>query len=178
MKKKIIWLTGLSGSGKTTIAKFISKKIKLKNFRILIIDGDKYRSKKKYKNNFSKKKIYENNLSIIEHIDKIYKNYDFIIVSVISPLKKTRALAKKKFGNNYYEVFVNCTISELIKRDTKKLYANAKIGKIKNLIGYNSKIKYEKSYYKKITVHTHRETLEESSYKILKKINLNNEYEI
>lgn len=170
MKEKIIWLTGLSGSGKTTIANFISNKIKLKKFKTIIIDGDKYRSKKKYKNNFSKKKIYENNISIIKYIYKIYKNYDYVIVSVISPLKKTRTFAKKNFGNNYYEIFVNCSIKELIRRDTKKLYANAKIGKVKNLIGYNSKISYEKSDYRKITVHTHRETLNESSNKILKKI--------
>ncbi len=170
MKKKIIWLTGLSGSGKTTIAKFISKKLKSMKFKILNIDGDKYRSNKKYKNNFSKKKIYENNISIIKYVHEIYKDYDYVIVSVISPLKKTRAYAKKKFGTNYYEIFVNCTIKELFKRDTKKLYAKAKIGKIINLIGYNSNIKYEKSNYKKITVHTHCETLKSSSNKILKRI--------
>ena len=89
---------------------------------------------------------------------------------MISPLKKTRLIAKKKFKEKYFEVFVNCSIKELVKRDTKNLYARAKSGKLKNLIGFNSKIIYEKSDYKKIIVNTHREKLNESLKKILKKI--------
>ena len=92
-------------------------------------------------------------------------------MSVISPLKKTRLLAKKTFGKSYFEVFVNCTIKELFKRDTKQLYMKAKKNIIKNLIGYNSKIIYEKTNYKKIKVNTHLETIHESTRKILNKIN-------
>ena len=107
---------------------------------------------------------------IIKYIDKIKNIYDFIIVSVISPLKKTRNIAKKLFGKNYFEVFTKCNLKTLINRDTKKLYEKAKKNIIKNLIGFNSKIKYERTNYKKIVVNTANETIKESSKKILKKI--------
>lgn len=104
-------------------------------------------------------------------MNKKKHKYDYLLVSVISPLKKTRILAHKKFGSNYFEVHTNCNLRELIKRDTKKLYLKAKLKQIDNLIGYNSNIKYEKSKYKKITVNTAKETINESGKKILKKIN-------
>jgi len=169
MKSKIIWLTGLSGSGKTTLSNHVSKKLKYQKFKVKKIDGDLFRKKNKT-DKFNKSSIIKNNLSIINYVDKIKEKYHFIIISVISPLKKTRQKAKKIFGSNYYEVYVNCSIRELIIRDTKNLYKMAKIGKIKNLIGYNSKINYEKTSYKKITVHTHLETLKQSSKKIIDRI--------
>lgn len=169
MKSKIIWLTGLSGSGKTTLSNYISKKLKNKKFKVKKIDGDLFRKKNKT-TEFNKSSITKNNLSIINFVDKIKEKYHFIIISVISPLKKTRQKAKKIFGNEYYEVYVNCSIRELIARDTKNLYKMAKIGEIKNLIGYNSKINYERTDYKKITVHTHLETLKQSSKKIIDRV--------
>ena len=97
-----------------------------------------------------KKSIIKNNLSIINYIDKEKSKYNYIIVSVISPLEKTRSLAFKKFKKNYYEVHTKCNLKVLIKRDTKKLYYKAKMKIIKNLIGFNSKIRYESSNHKKI----------------------------
>lgn len=169
MRSKIIWFTGLSGSGKTTLSNYISTILK-KKFKILKIDGDTFRKKKKI-NSFTKKAIIQNNISIINYLNKKKHKYDFLLVSVISPLKKTRILAHKKFGSNYFEVHTNCNLRELIKRDTKKLYLKAKLKQIDNLIGYNSNIKYEKTKYKKITVNTAKETIKESGKKILKKIN-------
>ena len=122
-------------------------------FKILQIDWDKFRSNKKYKNSFSKKNVIENNLKIIEHIKNKHKIYDYIIVSVVSPILKTRIFARSIFGSNYYEIYVKCKVSTLLKRDTKGLYKLAKTGKIKNLIGYKSKIYYEyakKNFYKQI----------------------------
>ena len=124
MESKIIWLTGLSGSGKTTLSNYISKKFRKKKFKIKKIDGDIFRKKNKTKK-FSKKSIIKNNLSIINYIDKIKTKYDYIFVSVISPLKKTRIYAFKKFKKNYFEVYVKCNLNELARRDTKKLYIKA-----------------------------------------------------
>ena len=168
MKSKIVWFTGLSGSGKTTLANFISKKLK-KKYKVKKIDGDLFRKRNKIKV-FNRKEITRNNLLIIKYIDKIKHNYDYIVVSVISPLKKTRNNAKKLFGKKYFEVFTKCNLNTLIKRDTKKLYEKAQKKLIKNLIGYNSEIKYEKTTYKKIIVNTASETINESSKKVLKKI--------
>ena len=169
MESKIIWLTGLSGSGKTTLSNYISKKLRKKNFKIKKIDGDIFRKKNKTKK-FSKKSIIKNNISIINYIDKIKIKYHYVFVSVISPLKKTRIYAFKKFKKNYFEVYVKCNLKELTRRDTKKLYIKAKKNIIKDLIGFNSKIKYEKTTYKKIVVNTAKEKIKDSANKIIKKI--------
>ena len=153
MSCKIIWFTGLSGSGKTTLSDSFSKKLTKLDYKVKKIDGDIFRKKNKNLKKFTKKNISENNISIINYIKRIKHNYQYIIVSVISPLIKTRLKAKKNFGKNYFEIYVKCSIKTLIKRDTKGLY-NLAINKKKNLIGFNSKIIYEQSKYKKITINT------------------------
>ena len=171
MSSKIIWLTGLSGSGKTTLSKKLGKKLLKK--KIKFIDGDIFRKKKNdIKNKFTRKNIYNNNISIIKYIEQIKKNFDIIVVSVISPLLSTRKIAKKTFGKNYFEVYLKCSIKELVRRDTKGLYKMAEEKKIKNLIGFNSKVKYEASNYKKIVLDTEKNTINECLKKLLMKINL------
>ena len=167
---KILWFTGLSGVGKSTLSKILGIKLTKLNFKVKIIDGDIFRTKNKNKNNFSKTNILKNNLSIINYIKKIQKRYDFILVSVISPLLITRNIARTKFGVNYFEIYVKCKIKTLEKRDTKQLYAMAKKNLIKNLIGYNSNIKYEVSRYKKIIIDTDKLSKLKSINLIIKKI--------
>ena len=170
MQSKIVWFTGLSGVGKTTLAKILSKRLAKLNLKVQNIDGDNFRKKNKNNNKFSKSNIIENNLSIIKYTKKIQKKYDFIIVSVISPLLKTRNFARIQFGKNYYEVYVKCKIKTLEQRDTKKLYEKAKKKLIKNLIGYNSKIRYEISKYKKTSINTDTLNKTNSIKKIMKKV--------
>lgn len=176
MEKKIIWFTGLSGSGKTTLANALiselKKKHEIKRKSIVAIDGDKFRKKNKKKNIFSKKNIIENNSSIINHIKKIKSKFNYIIVSVISPLKVTRRLAKKTFGKSYYEVYVYCSLKTLLKRDTKGLYLKAKKNQLKNLVGFNSKIKYETSKYKKIMINTDMLSKKKSVKKLIKDLKI------
>ena len=167
---KILWFTGLSGSGKSTLAKILNEKLLQLNYKVKTIDGDDFRAKNKNKNNFSKINIIKNNLLIINHVRKIEKKYDFILISVISPLLITRNLARIKFGKNYFEIYVKCKITTLEKRDTKNLYAKAKKNIIKNLIGYNSSIKYEVSRYKKIIIDTDKFSKHKSTNLIIKKI--------
>ena len=167
---KILWFTGLSGAGKSTLSKILYNKLSKLNFKVRIIDGDTFRAKNKNNNNFSKTNIIKNNLSIINYVRKIEKNYDFILVSVISPLLITRNIARIKFGKNYFEIFVKCKIKTLEKRDTKNLYLMAKKNMINNLIGYNSNIKYENSRYKKIIINTDKLSKLKSINIIIKKI--------
>ena len=168
MKTKIIWFTGLSGSGKTTLSNQLYNFLKKKNssIKIKVLDGDKFRKKNK-KNSFSKKNIIKNNLEIINHISSIIKKYDLILVSVISPLLKTRKIAKKRFKENYYEINIKCPVKVLILRDTKNLYKLALAKKLKNLIGFNSYIKYEKSDYRVLTVNTNILSKKKSLRKIV-----------
>ena len=169
---KVIWLTGLSGVGKTTLSKKINFFLKRKN-KCLIIDGDTFRKKNK-QYSFSKKNIIKNNLQIINFCKKNFSKYDYIIVSVISPLKKTRIYAHKIFDKNYFEIYLFASIKILEKRDTKGLYALSKKGVIRNLIGHRSKINYEKSNHKHLRINTNILSLQKSLKKILKyaKINL------
>ena len=95
MSAKIIWLTGLSGTGKTTISNALYRKIKSKKFKVKKIDGDDFRKKRSNTNSFSRRNIIKNNISIISNEKKIKNKYDFIFVSVISPILKTRIFAKE-----------------------------------------------------------------------------------
>ncbi|MDB9980015.1 adenylyl-sulfate kinase [Candidatus Pelagibacter sp.] len=167
---KIVWFTGLSGAGKTTLSKKVKNDLTQLNFKVKMIDGDDFRKKTKVKNKFTKKNITENNMSIIRYIDKIKYKYDYIIVAVISPLLITRSKAREKFKKNYVEVLVKCNLRTLIKRDTKGLYKLAIEKKIKNLIGFNSKIVYEKSHYSKIIINSEILDIKNSVKKIFKKI--------
>ena len=166
---KVIWFTGLSGAGKTTLSKKLSDKLKKKKLKVFTIDGDTFRKKNKNKK-FNRQNIISNNNSIIDFVKKIYKKYDYILVSVISPLCQTRRKAKNLFKKNYIEVYVKCSTKILNKRDTKGLYNLAKLNKLRNLIGINSKISYEKSNYKVLIVNTGILSINKSVRKITKYI--------
>ena len=88
-----------------------------------------------------------------------------------SNLKITREYAKKTFNKKYIEIFVKCSLKELFKRDPKGLYKLAKNNKLKNLIGFNSNIKYEKTRYKKIVVNTKFQNIKKSKEIIIKDLN-------
>ena len=167
---KILWFTGLSGAGKTTLSKKLIKLLKQNKKKIFHIDGDVIRLKEKNKNNFSKINIKKNNLKIINHIQKIQFKYDYILVSVIAPLLVTRKFCHTMFNKKYYEFYIYCKLDTLIKRDTKGLYKKAINKKIKNLIGYNSKIKYEKSTYKITKINTDKHDIITSLKIVIKSI--------
>ena len=168
----VIWLTGLSGVGKSTLAYKLKNSLSKKNYKVIILDGDDFRKSKNYKKKFDKISIKKNNNLIIKKLKKIYFDYDFMLVSVISPLKITRFKAKQAFKNNYIEVYLNCAKKVLEKRDPKGLYEKAKKGEIKNLIGYNSKIKYQPSNYPVIKLNTHEQSVNASEKLLLKYIPL------
>ena len=172
MKNKILWFTGLSGAGKTTLANIISKKLKKKKFKVKKIDGDLFRKKNKIKK-FDKREITNNNFSIIRYVSEIQYKYDYVIVSVISPLRKTRAFAFKKFGKDYFEILTKCKLKTLIDRDTKGLYKKALAGELKNLIGVDPASPYEEPQKPDIIVDTSCESVRESSEKLIKFINQN-----
>ena len=167
---KVVWFTGLSGSGKTTLAKIFYKKFLKYKYKCLIVDGDIFRKKRK-KNLFTRNSITKNNYDIINYCKKFKFNYDYLFVSVISPLKKTREVAFSEFKENYFEIRVFCSLRNLIKRDTKGLYELARKGKIKNLIGFNSAIKYEKSTHQHLRINTGILDKKKCYRKILKFIN-------
>ena len=84
-KAIVIWFTGLSGSGKTTIAKALKEYINKKGESVIHLDGDQVRSTIHKKLSFSKKDIHKNNIQIAKYVIGLQEKYSFILVSVITP---------------------------------------------------------------------------------------------
>ena len=136
---KVIWMTGLSGAGKTTIAKHLDEELYKSGFVAQILDGDNIRSGINNNLTFSEEDRYENIRRIAE-VSKLFINCGIIIInSFISPTEKIRQMAMNIIGKeNFIEVFVNAPIEVCEKRDTKGLYAKARRGEIKNFTGIDS----------------------------------------
>lgn len=139
----IIWFTGLSGSGKTTLSNCLREKLTKSGYSVFQVDGDIFRDKRKSKNTFTREEILDNNYKIISYCQSLHKDYNFLIVSVISPYEETRSKTREVFAEEYLEIFLDCPLEKLIERDPKELYSKALSGEIKNLIGFSSRSPYE-----------------------------------
>ena len=168
---RIIWFTGLSGSGKSTLADKLFSYLNGKKRRVKIIDGDAVRGKKD-KNRFTPEDITSNNQKIIELCYNLQNKYDYLLVTVIAPFKKTRVIAKQKFKSNYIEIYVKADIETVIKRDTKGLYNKAMQGNLKNMIGLHSGVPYEEPVNPKIVIDTNYDNIDKSTYILINKIQL------
>ncbi len=136
---RVIWLTGLSGSGKSTIAVGLERKLIENNFFNQTLDGDNIRSGINSNLGFTDEDRVENIRRIAE-ISKLFINSGIITInSFVSPTKKIRDLAKKIIGKeNFIEIYVNASVEACEKRDVKGLYKKAKKGEIKNFTGIDS----------------------------------------
>ena len=132
----VLWLTGPSGAGKTTLANALGKKLRELGYEVEILDGDGIRSKLYPDLGFSKEEREMHNKVVIEMAKLLAKNGVITIVSIISPFKSTREYARKEIGN-FVEVYLKCSKEELIRRDPKGLYAKALKGEIRDLTGYD-----------------------------------------
>lgn len=142
----VIWLTGLSGSGKSTIANELNKQLFDKKIYSVILDGDNTRLGINKDLSFSEADRSENIRRVAE-IAKLYvENSQVVIASFISPYKKDRLIAKNIISSNdFIEVHVNCAIDECEKRDVKGLYKKARNGEISDFTGISSPYEAPKS---------------------------------
>lgn len=136
---QVIWLTGLSGAGKTTLAKAIEKEIQSKGYFTKSFDGDIIRQGLNNDLGFSLEDRLENIRRIAE-LTKIFLDSGIIvIISFITPTIQMRQLARSITGENrFIEVFVNAPLEVCEQRDVKGLYAKARRGEIKNFTGIDS----------------------------------------
>ena len=155
MKKKIkpgvIWITGLSGAGKTTLAKILYTKLNAKYSNIKLLDGDILRKKLKIqsKKSFtyaSRKKIGLKFSEICKKYEK--KNY-LVIIAVMVLIKDVQIWNKNNF-KNYLDIYLNVPLSVLKKRDTKKIYKKFFQKKISNVAGLDLEYDAPRKPYIKI----------------------------
>lgn len=165
-----IWFTGLSGSGKTTIAISLEKELHAKGLLTQILDGDNIRTGINNNLGFSDTDRIENIRRIAE-ITKLFVNSGVItICCFVSPTEEIRNTAKNIIGSaDFIEVFVNTPIEVCEKRDIKGLYAKARKGEIKDFTGVSAP--FEAPVNSAVEL-TDKFSIEESVKKIIEKLKL------
>ena len=160
----VIWMTGLSGSGKSTIAKEVERKLFSKDFNVFILDGDNLRMGLNRGLSFSPEDRTENIRRTAE-VAKLFTDAGFIvIVSLISPYRSERKKARDIRPEYFREIYVKSSLEECIKRDVKGLYAKAIRSEIKDFTGISSP--YEEPLSPDLTLDTELEEIEESVLKL------------
>ncbi|MBQ7823586.1 MAG: adenylyl-sulfate kinase [Bacteroidaceae bacterium] len=165
----MIWFTGLSGSGKSTIAIALERELHKRGLLCRILDGDNIRSGINNNLGFSEADRVENIRRIAE-VCKLFIDTGVIaIAAFISPNNDLREMAASIIGKeNFMEVFVNTPLEVCEQRDVKGLYAKARKGEIKNFTGISAP--FEAPAHPDLTLDTSKLTIEESVDVLLEKI--------
>ena len=143
----VVWFTGLSGSGKSTICNGLEIFLRTKKINTFTLDGDSVRNGLNKDLGFSDEDRSENIRRVAE-VSKILINAgNVVLASFITPFQKDRESVKEIVGkNNYFEVFVNTSLETCIERDPKGLYKKSKSGLIKSMTGIDSKYEIPTSF--------------------------------
>ena len=174
-KPLLIWLTGLSGSGKSTIANALEKRLFGDGFQTYILDGDNIRSGLNKDLGFDDEGRVEN-IRRIGEVARLFVDAGTVVITAfISPFERERALVREIVGpENYFQIFVDCPLEECEKRDVKGLYQKARKGEIKNFTGIDSP--FERPQHPDLIVNTATSILDDCVDQIydqiIKRINL------
>jgi bifunctional enzyme CysN/CysC len=161
-----LWFTGLSGSGKSTIANLLEQRLVSEGKHTYLLDGDNVRHGLNRDLGFTEADRVEN-LRRVSEVARLFVDSGLIVlVSFISPFRGERELARSHFEQGeFLEVFVDTPIEECERRDTKGLYAKAHRGELINFTGVDSP--YEPPESPEVHLHTTKETPEECVSRIL-----------
>ena len=167
-KGLVIWLTGLSGAGKTTLAGALEGALKAEGLRVETLDGDEVRENLSRGLGFSREDR-DTNVRRIGFVARLLaRNGVIVLASAISPYRQSRDDVRNSIENDripFVEVFVNCPIEVLIERDVKGLYEKALAGEIKNFTGISDP--YERPLSADCLVDSSLESVEQSKERIL-----------
>lgn len=162
----VLWFTGLSGSGKSTVAREVEKKLFESGFLCYVLDGDNIRFGLNKNLGFSPEDR-EENIRRISEVAKLFADAGIIaLTAFISPYRddrdKARALLKP---GEFLEIYVECPVEECEKRDVKGLYQKARAGEIKEFTGISAP--YEEPVNPELVLETAAEALDESVEKVI-----------
>lgn len=163
----VLWLTGLSGAGKSTIAQLLEGEFVRRGHRVELLDGDDVRTHLSKGLGFSKEDR-DTNVKRIAYVAGLLARHGVVaITAAISPYEEARQWARRHTGR-FVEVFVRCPLEVCAERDVKGLYARAMAGEIPNFTGVSDP--YEAPANPDIVVDTHRQTVEQSCRHILNEL--------
>ena len=134
----VIWLTGLPGAGKSTIATLVAEVLRRQGVDTVVVDGDEVRATLSSDLGFSLDDRNENVRRVAELADRHAAAGQLVIVALISPLRRHRELARRTVASRFVEVFVNASLDECVRRDPKGLYARALAGHLDEFTGVTS----------------------------------------
>jgi adenylyl-sulfate kinase len=155
----VVWLTGLPGSGKTTIARELEPQLKKRGWCVEVLDGDEIRQNLSKGLGFSREDR-ETHLKRVTYVAKLLsRNGVAVIAAFISPYRNIREHARKE-TTNFVEVYVKCSVEACAERDPKGLYKKASVGQIKDLTGPQDL--YEEPLEPDLVVDTEKLTVAES----------------
>ncbi len=160
----VIWLTGLPGSGKTTIASGLEKELKVRGLKVEVFDGDEVRRNLSKGLGFSKEDRDTHNKRVIYVCKLLTRNGVNAIVSLISPYRSTRAYAREQLPK-FVEVYLKCSLEECMRRDPKGLYKKALAGEINNMTGIQDP--YEEPLNPEVELDTEHDSSESNIQKVL-----------
>ena len=161
----VIWFTGLSGSGKTTVAHVVEEKLLDAGVPVEILDGDVVRENLSKGLGFSKEDRDTNIRRIAFVANLLSRNGVPVITAAISPYRAIRDEARQMMDDRFIEVYAKASVEVCEERDTKGLYAKARSGEIKEFTGVSDP--YEEPLNPEITVETADQSPEESAQQIL-----------
>jgi adenylylsulfate kinase len=164
-KGATVWLTGLSGSGKSTIAVDLEKRLWERGVRAYILDGDNIRHGLNKNLGFSPDDRTEN-IRRIGEVAKLFTDAGMVAVTAfISPYRADRDQVRALMPNDFVEIFVDCPVEECEKRDVKGLYKKARAGEIKEFTGISAP--YEAPAKAELTIRTAEQSVDESVRQIV-----------
>jgi adenylyl-sulfate kinase len=160
----VLWLTGLSGAGKSTIAERVAADLRRRGRRVEVLDGDAIRENLSKGLGFSKEDRDTNIRRIGYVAELLARNGVVVIVAAISPYRAVRDEVRARI-DRFVEVHVHCSLDELVRRDVKGLYRRALAGEIPHFTGVSDP--YEQPLDPEVTVDTAVERVEESVLRVL-----------